>query len=162
MLFRNTSQTGFLLRADRINLKLRKQGRAAAAATWRPKGKQDGHIPMGSLPTDSDSRRVQARRGLRTLEPAGYAEAGATIHWSCHWLSNGCPETEGLEVSSQQPSILSVTNHPETKRQSPDHRTFVIVGAKVTNKSLFWSHMALFWGNLFLGSLWLHFMEYGV
>lgn len=84
MLFRNTSQTGFLLRADRINLKLRKQGRAAAAATWRPKGKQDGHIPMGSLPTDSDSRRVQARRGLRTLEPAGYAEAGATIHWSCH------------------------------------------------------------------------------
>ena len=51
---------------------------------------------------------------------------------------------EGLEVSSQQPSILSVTHHPETKRQSPDHRTFVIVGAKVTNKSLFWSHMALF------------------
>lgn len=47
-------------------------------------------------------------------------------------------------------------------RQSPDHRTFVIVGAKVANKSLFWSHMAVFWGDLFLGSLWLHFIEYGV
>lgn len=71
-----------------------------------------------------------------------------------------CREAEGFEVSSQQPSILSVTNHPETKRQSPDHRTFVIVGAKVANKSLFWSHMALFWSDLFLGSLWLHFMGY--
>lgn len=72
------------------------------------------------------------------------------------------PEAEGFEVLSQQPIILSATNHPGTKRHSTDHMTFVIMGAKATNKSLFWSQVVLFLGDLFLGSLWLTIMEYGV
>lgn len=46
------------------------------------------------------------------------------------------PEAEGFEVSSQQPTNLSVTKQPETKAQSTDHRTLIIMGAKVTNRNL--------------------------
>lgn len=82
------SQTG--LRADRISLEPRKQGGAVAAGTWRPKGKQEGHVPMSfhaetSPLTNSDSRAAQARWGPSTLEPAGgYAEAGGIIYWARH------------------------------------------------------------------------------
>lgn len=79
---KHTQPDWFLLRADRISLKPRKQDRAVAADTWRPKGRRDGHVPTSfhvetSPPTDSDSRGAQARWGPSTLESAGgYAEAG--------------------------------------------------------------------------------------
>lgn len=37
------------------------------------------------------------------------------------------PEAEGFEVSSQQPTNLSVTKQPETKRHNTDNRTPIIM-----------------------------------
>lgn len=95
-------------------------------------------FPCGDKPSDnSDSRRAQGRWGPSTLESAGgYAEEATLFTGHGTDFLMAFPEAEGFEVLSQQPINLSVTKQPETKRHSKDHRTLIIMGAKVTNRNL--------------------------
>lgn len=128
---------------SRQNLKPRKQGRAAAAAAadaWRPKEKQDGHIPWSShVDWGPWSHQVMLRQ--------------APIFTGHVSISNGCSRVRRLWGLVTAASYFICYKSSPDQRHSTDHRTFIIVGAKVTNKSLFWSRMVLFLSNLFLGTL---------